>query len=164
MDRTETAIRGQGARRIGPRQVRDLILAASKAFKRQQALGLAEPGDTFDAWRRAQLWDCVREASFRAVTQGNFAAALNRFEFLAGGERRADPAEADRERRARWKLNRLLEDSAINARFGGEAGARAYAEALFTKIHRTSFADADARQIWQVFYTMNARAKKGGRE
>lgn len=160
MDRTETAIRGQGARRIGPRQVRDLILAATKAFKRQQSLGLTEPGETFDAWRKAQLWDAVREDSFRALTQGRFAEALARFAELAGGARYADPAAADRERRARWRLDRLLADPALNGRFGGEAGARAYAGALFAKIHRTSYADADARQIWQVFYTLNGRKGK----
>jgi len=159
MDRTETAIRGQGARLIDARQVRELILSASKAFKRQTAVGLAE-GEAFDAWRKAQLWDAVREVSFRSVTQGSFAAALNHFEMLSGGQRRADPAEADRERRARWRLNKLLEDPEINAKYGEANGARSYAEALFRKIHRTSMADADARQVWQVFFTLNGRAGK----
>ena len=163
MDRTEMAIRGQGARLIDARQVRDLILAASKAFKRQASLGLAENGETFDAWRKAQLWDAARKNSFRAVTQSEFAKALNHFEVLEGAAvRKADPEQADQERRARWKLNRLLADAAVNGRFGGEAGARAYAESLFRKIHRTSLADADARQIWQVFFTLNGRAKRDG--
>lgn len=160
MDRTDVAIAGQGARRICARQVRELIVTASRAFARQRALGLTDAGETFDAWRKAQLWDAVRETSFRALTQGRFAEALARFAELAGGARHADPAAADRERRARWRLDRLLADPALNGRFGGEAGARAYAGALFAKIHRTSYADADARQIWQVFYTLNGRKGK----
>ena len=100
MDRTERAIRGQGARLIDARQVRELILAASKAYKRQTAVGLAE-GETFDAWRKAQLWDAARETSFRAVTQGSFSAALNHFEGLAGGQRRADELAPPPDLRAR---------------------------------------------------------------
>jgi len=206
MDRTEAAIFGQGARVIDAAQVRRLILAARRAYDRQDELGLTD-GETFDAWRKAQLWDAVREDSFRAVTQGDYAAAMARFAELAGAAkradpaeadrerkaqlwdavredsfravtqgdyaaamarfaelagaaRRADPAEADRERRARWKLERLLADPLVNGRFGGEAGARAYAGTLFARIHRTSYADANARQIWQVYFTVQARKRK----
>jgi hypothetical protein len=155
MNRTQLAINAQGARPISKEQVRALIVTASAAWKRQRALGLTE--DTFDAWRKAALWDAVAESSFRAVTQGLYAQAMDHFAVLAGGQPKADPAAEDAERRARWKLQEVCGSLGAAFAFDGRENATAYARGLFRKIHRTSLEDATAGQIWQVIYTLNNR-------
>ena len=159
MERTQTAIYWQGARLVGKEQVRRLILAARAAHRRQYALGLTD--EPFDAWRGLALADAVPGVtSFRAVTQGSYADALAHFRRMAGGVAAVEPGYKDKERRARWRLSKTLSELADS--FGGADGARAYAERLFTSIHKTSSRDANASQIWNVIFTLRNRAKRKG--
>lgn len=158
----DRAVRAQGGSVVKPQQVKAMIVAAQRAYREQSQLGLVDDGVGFDAWRRAALHDIVGAAapsSFRAVTQRDFAAVMTYFRELAGGvaERSSAIRSGDEERRAKWALRRVEEETA--EAFGGVEGARRYADALFEKIHKTSRLVADAKQTWAVIFTMRGRAK-----
>lgn len=42
--------------------------------------------------------------------------------------------------------------------FGGRDGVAAYVADLFRSIHGTTMGEASARQVWQVLFTLRARA------
>ena len=158
----DKAVRAQGGSVVKPQQVKAMILAARRAYQEQSKLGLVDYGVDFDAWRRATLHDITGAAapsSFRAVTQRDFAAVMEYFRELAGGvaERSSAIKSGDEERRAKWALRRVEEETA--EAFGGVEGARRYADALFKKIHRTDRYAATAKKIWAVIFTMRGRAK-----
>lgn len=167
MDASDRAVQGAAAARISARQVRELILTANRAWREQCRLGLTE--DSFDTWRRGVLWDTVQQSSFRAMGQREFGLALGAFARLegaaeaSGGRGRAKAAAARREasgegdrRRAEWCLRR--ECGRLDGVFGGEGRALAYAEGLLGRVHRTSLADATAKQVWQALFTLRSRA------
>jgi hypothetical protein len=65
---------------------------------------------------------------------------------------------ADETRRAIWRLKVECKD--LGESFGGEEGAMRYANSLMEKIHKVKLADASAKQVWQVIFTLRSRAKK----
>ena len=159
----DKAVRAQGGSVVKPHQVKAMILAARRAYDVQAKAGLVDDGVGFDAWRRAALHDVVGAAapsSFRTVTQRDYAAVLDYFTELAGGESVSARAEkdADERRRALWALT--LAEGACEETFGGREGAHRYADALFGKIHRTDRHAATARQVWAVIFTLRNRAAK----
>ena len=157
----EEAIQAQGAFFLNREQVRELILAANDAHKKQTELGLTD--QPFDDWRKQTLWDLVCKASFRMVNQTDFNKALNGFQVLAGkrsvGHLNCSKVKAEDEtRRAIWRLKVECKD--LGESFGGEEGAMRYANSLMEKIHKVKLADASAKQVWQVIFTLRSRAKK----
>lgn len=156
---TERAIAAQAAYPLTAAQVRDLILAANRAWKEQRRYGLAD--EPFDVWRRAALHDACGRQSFRDVRQGEYGRVRSYLERLAGRKapaRRASgkPQAADEADRARWALER--ECAAQADAFGGLDGAEAYADALLGCIHKTTRGLATAKQLWQVLFTLRNRA------
>ncbi len=163
----DKAVRAQGGAVVKPQQVKAMVIAAHRAFKVQEKVGLVDDGEDFDTWRRAALHDIVGAAapsSFRAVTQRDFAAVMEYFARLAGdrtsdfGHRTSETTRDDETRRALWALT--LEEGESAEAFGGREGARCYADALFEKIHKTDRYAATAKQIWAVIFTLRNRAKK----
>lgn len=159
----DVAIAGQGNQIISKVQVRDLILSAQTAYKVNEKLGLAD--EPFDVWRKAALHDACGRQSYRDVRQAEFGKTLHYFLVLAGkkpGTRRAaaKPPGADEAGRARWSLDKECQEQAET--FGSYDGARMYAETLLQKIHKTTYDEATAKQLWQVMFTLRnrARAKK----
>ena len=163
-DAIDKAVRAQGGAVVKPHQVKDMILAARRAYKAQAEVGLVDDGVDFDAWRRATLHDVTGPASpdsFRAVTQRDYAAVMEYFGELAGDR----PARSNSKRttardelaRALWSLE--LVEGEVAGVLGGRDGARRYADALFRKIHKTSRYAATARQTWAVIFTLRMRAK-----
>ena len=130
----DRAVRAQGGAVVKPHQVKAMVLAARRAYKVQSDAGLVDDGVDFDSWRRATLHDVVGAAapdSFRAVTQRDYAAVV---EYFVEGE--------------------------VADAFGGREGARRYADALFTRIHKTDRFAATAKQTWAVIFTLRNRAAK----
>lgn len=160
----EAAVIAQGAFFLNREQVRELILAAQNAHRKQTELGLTD--QTFDDWRKQTLWDLVCKASFRTVNQTEFNKVLDGFGVLAG--RRTAQAHKpllqsqDEVRRAIWRLKEECRE--MGEAFGGEEGAMRYANALMEKIHKTKLHDASAKQIWQVIFTLRSRAKKQAKQ
>jgi hypothetical protein len=80
----ERAVAAQSGALLSARQVRDLILAASRAYQAQRKLGLAD--EPFDAWRKAARpaaederrrarWALARECRELAADFGGAAGA-----------------------------------------------------------------------------------------
>ena len=161
-DAIDRAVRAQGAAPLKPGQLRALVLAARRAWAAQTAAGLADGAEGFDAWRRAALHDVTGPAapdSFRALTQRDFPAALGYFRGLAGeGAPAPRDGAGDERRRALFALER--EERALAGAFGGAEGARRYADALLSRIHRTDRGAATARQLWAAAFTLRSRARK----
>ena len=182
----DKAVRAQGGAVVKPHQVQAMVIAAHRAFKAQQKLGLVEDGESFDAWRRATIHDVVGAAapsSFKAVTQRDYAAVMDYFGKLGGevGSCESGVVElgveelthplthsqlttrnSDEVRRALWSLT--LVEGEVEGALGGRDGARRYADALFAKIHRTDRLAASARQIWAVIFTLRQRARNKRRQ
>lgn len=161
MDRTDRVIANAGSSILWPDQVRALILAARKAWLRQQELGLTDDG--FDDWRKAALWDAVQVGSFRLVGQRQYGKALKYFAELAGRQapaaaRREISGEGDR-RRAEYILGQECSQMDAEGVFGEKGAAMAYAGSLFRQIHKTTLDAATARQVWQVIFTIRSRAR-----
>ncbi len=158
----DRAVRAQGGAVVKPHQVKAMVLAARRAYVVQSSVGLVDDGVDFDTWRKAAIHDIVGAAapsSFRAVTQRDYAAVIEYFMELAGGEAERSSAikSGDEQRRARWALRR--EEGEMAGAFGGREGAARYADALFAKIHKTDRFAATAKQIWAVIFTLRNRAK-----
>lgn len=183
MDNAERAVKGAAAAGINADEVRRLILAAQTAHKLQASLGLTE--DTFDVWRKGVLWDTVRRSSFRQLGQAEFGKAMKAFLLLGGKDappvrsgavrrfgkwdrtneaiaRNESSAEGDR-RRAEWCLKKECRDLQ-EAWDNDEAQAMAYAVVLLRTIHQLpqgrELANATAKQIWAVVFTMRTRARQ----
>lgn len=153
------AIDGAAGAPLSNEQKRELILAAQSACRVQTDLGLWSPADgDADAFRHAAAFDACGVASFRAMTQRQFPAALAYFRELAGGDGRGMLARAatDDARRALAALK--AECDRHQAEFGSAAGAWGYAQVLLRKIHRATPATATPRQVWQVLFTLRNRA------
>lgn len=159
----EQAIIAQGAFFLNKEQVRELILAANEAYRKQKELGLTDV--SFDDWRKTTLWDLVCKASFRTVNQTEFNKVLDGF-YVLSGKRTVQvhctiKQSADEVRRAIWRLKE--ECKVLAESFDGEEGAMRYANALMEKIHKVKLSDANAKQVWQVIFTLRSRAKKASR-
>lgn len=151
----DRAIEAQGAGPLTPLQIRTLAVEARRAWEVQRRLGLA-PED-FDAWRHAAVQDAAPgRRGLRDLTQADFVHVRDWLKELAGGARPVAKDGDDDARRARWRLRRTLD--ALAWAFGGKEEARRYADALFRDIHRTTFEEATARQVWQVVFTVKNRA------
>lgn len=139
------------------RQIRSAILSALRAW-RLQAKSI-DVG-TFDDFRHGALWDCVHKVSFRALTQRDYPAVRRHFAALAGETWRPSDARtpaADDRRRALYVLDATI--GKVADRFGGRAGAEAYARALMSRIYNTTLDAASVRQIWGVVFTLGNRNK-----
>lgn len=159
----DRAIEGARSAPLTAEQRRRLAIAARRAYETQAAVGIVE-GETFDEWRHACVRDATGRAGLTALTQRDYGPMMARLIELAGGSPRrrdwiaaAKPArrdDADRARRA------LKDECAAWAEvFGGAAQADAYATALLAMIHKTDWAGATARQLWQVLFTIRNRAR-----
>ena len=161
MDTTQRTIDGAAAAPLSNEQKQRLARVARRAFDAQVAIGLAD-GD-FDTWRHAAVWEHLHLAGLRNVTQRGYGTLMRRFLELAGipcpsrGPASRSP-DADDIRRARHALETTLTDQA--EAFGGRDGAASYAYSLFVKIHKTTLDRANARQIWQVMFTIKNRASR----
>ena len=169
LGKDEEAVIAQGAFFLNREQVRELILAAQQAWRKQTELGLTDI--PFEDWRKQTLWDLVCKASFRTVNQTEFNKCMDGFLVLAGkrapGPLNCTKVQADDEtRRAIWRLKETCKDLAEN--FGGEEGAMRYANSLMEKIHKVKLSAANAKQVWQVVFTLKNRAaahdKKASRQ
>jgi len=161
MRKDDVAIQAQGAFFLNREQVRELILEAQKAHRKQTELGLTD--QPFEDWRKQTLWDLICKASFRTVNQTEFNKALNGFMILSGKREAghlncSKSREADETRRAIWRLKEECKE--LGSSFGGEEGAMRYANSLVEKIHKVKLSDASAKQVWQVIFTLRSRAKK----
>lgn len=162
-DAIDRTVRAQGGAPVSPRQVRSLIVAASRAYDVQRRAGLVDDGEGFDTWRKGALHDVVGAGapdSFKAITQHDYAAVLDYFARLGDGEAHDAGAltSGDERCRAFWSLK--VEEGLAGDCFGGEDGARRYADALFRKIHRCARHEATARQVWAVIFTLRNRAAR----
>ena len=160
LGKDDEAIIGQGNATLTKVQIRDLILSAQTAYHVQQHAGLAD--EPFDIWRKAALHDVVGKASFRLVTQREYGRCIAYFVKLAGKKpttRRVatKSGAADECSRARWAFDDECHRQAET--FGSYEGARAYAESLLARIHRTTPSTATAKQLWQVVFTLRNRAR-----
>ena len=161
MDTTKRTIDGAAAAPLSSEQKQRLARVARQAYDAQSALGLVD-GD-FDAWRHAAVWEHLRVAGLRQVTQRGYGTMMRRFLELAGvpcptrGAAARSP-DADDIRRARHALETTLSDFAES--FGSRAGAVAYAHTLLVKIHKTTVDHATARQLWQTVFTLRNRARR----
>lgn len=159
----DNAIRAQGAAIVKPHQVQAMIIAARRAYKVQNDLGLVDEDVTFDLWRRATLHDVTgagSPSSFRAVTQRDYPRVIAYFEELAGdagGAHSCASVERDEWRRACWTLS--CTEETYSPMFGGIDDIKAYTDALFRDIHKTDRISATARQVWAVIITLKKRAK-----
>lgn len=156
----EAAIIAQGAFFLNKEQVRELILAANDAHRKQKELGLTDV--SFDDWRKMTLWDLVCKTSFRTINQTEFNTVLDGF-YVLSGKRTVQvhcsiKQSADEVRRAVWRLKEECKE--LGSSFGGEEGAMRYANSLVEKIHKVKLSNANAKQIWQVIFTLRSRAKK----
>jgi hypothetical protein len=161
LGKDEEAIIAQGAFFLNREQVKELILAAQDAWRKQKELGLTDL--PFEDWRKQTLWDMICKNSFRTVNQTEFNKALDGFFVLSGkrspGHLRCSKMQTnDEQRRAIWRLKETCKELAES--FDGEEGAMRYANSLIEKIHKTKLADATAKQIWQVIFTLKNRAGK----
>jgi hypothetical protein len=158
--RDEIAVQAQGAFFLHKEQVRELILEANAAHRKQKELGLTDMN--FDDWRKTTLWDIVCKASFRTVNQTEFNKVMDGFMVLSGKRQAhincSKAKHEDETRRAIWRLKEECKEFA--SAFGGEDGAMRYANSLMEKIHKVKLADASAKQVWQVIFTLRSRAKK----
>jgi len=157
----EIAVAAQGAFFLTREQVKEVILAAQNAWRKQTELGLTEM--PFEDWRKQTLWDLICKNSFRTVNQTEFNKALDGFYVLSGkrqpGHLHCSKMQTkDEQRRAIWRLKEECKELADS--FGGEEGAMRYANSLVEKIHKVKLCDASAKQVWQVIFTLKARAKK----
>lgn len=161
--RDDEAIAGSRATPLTSRQRQLLAAAARRAWVAQTKLGLGGSG-SFNDWRHEQCLLELGAAGLRELDQARYGRAMAHFLTLAGGTpRRGDwraagkrPARDDADR-ARWSLRR--ECTALAADFGSEAGADAYATSLLLRIHKTDWMSANAKQLWQVLFTMRNRAR-----
>jgi hypothetical protein len=157
----EIAVEAQGAFFLSREQVKELILAAQNAWRKQTELGLTD--QPFEDWRKQSLWDLICKSSFRTVNQTEFNKALDGF-FILSGKRQpghlncSKVKSADETRRAIWRLKEECKEAA--SAFGGEDGAMRYANSLMEKIHKVKLGDASAKQVWQVIFTLKNRSKK----
>lgn len=175
MNNAEKLITEMAAQPVTKIQVRDMILEAQAAWRKQAELGLAE--EPFDAWRHGALYDVCRKTSFREVGQHEFGAVLAHFERLAGKEPntrwgRSNHAIAAREctpegdrRRAEWLLRQEFASPLCVNAFGDAGLAEVYARSLLFRIYRkTAFADASAKELAQITFTLRSRARAKNRK
>jgi len=154
------AVVAQGETIITAKQVRALVITAKKAYEHQGSLGLIGPGETFDAWRKTVLIDISPYptiCSFRLIKQRDYRRINGHFRALGGLKADASPETNDEARRARWRLNRELEDLADV--FGGKAEAERYAAAIAWDQCKRPLDQLEAEEAWRIIFTLRKRAK-----
>lgn len=163
----DAAIEGARSKPLTAEQRQRLARCARRAYDAQVAVGIVD-GETFDDWRHAVVREATGRAGLRALMQRDYGPMMARLIALAGGSpRRGDwhaagkPAARDDADRARHALRKECDAQADL--FGGQAHAEAYAAALLGNIHKTTWSGADARQLWQVLFTIRNRARAKNR-
>lgn len=153
----DKSIDGAADAPLTARQIRAAILSALRAWRLQSK---TIDAGTFDDFRHGALFDCVQKVSFRTLTQRDYPAVRRHFAALAGETWRPSDARtpaADDRRRALYVLDATI--GKVANRFGGRAGAEAYARALLARIYHTTLDAASVRQIWGVVFTLGNRQK-----
>ncbi len=69
-----------------PAEIKPLVMAARKAYDRQQEAGLVDDRETFDAWRHTQCMAAVGRPGITACNHGDFRPLLAHFQTLAGDD------------------------------------------------------------------------------
>ena len=82
--RTETPKPPRG--NMKPAEIKPLVIAARKAFDRQQEAGLVEDCETFDSWRHRQCMEAVGRPGITACNHGDFQPLIAHFQTLAGDD------------------------------------------------------------------------------
>lgn len=159
----DAAIAGARESQLTAEQRQRLARCARRAYDCQAELGLTGEA-AFDAWRHEVVREATGRAGLRELTQREYGPVMARLIELAGGSpsRRewhaaAKPLHRDDADRARHALKD--ECDALAESFGGAAQADAYATSLLSRIHRTDWMSATARQLWQVLFTLRNRAR-----
>jgi hypothetical protein len=146
---------------LSNRQKADIAQAARVAYDRwpERAAFEALNGEftateRFEAWRREEQVKACGLRSLRAATQAHYGRLLAHFQALGG--RTAEAArtrgrDADNDRRvARYKLDQALRERGL------EVG---YAAAICRTQFRCSLAEASAKQLWKLVFTVRSRRK-----
>lgn len=144
---------------VTPAQVRALIVEARRAWAAQRRLGLAD--EPFDEWRRAALWDCCRESSFRKLDQGGFDLARPYFRKLAMADGAPFDEAAEQEagdlRRALFSFRGLCRRYDAEGLFA-PGGAAAYCDEIARDTWKRPVAELPADKVRLVSLTLAARA------
>lgn len=144
---------------VTPAQVRALIVEARRAWAAQRRLGLAE--EPFDEWRRAALWDCCRESSFRKLDQGGFDLARPYFRKLAMADGAPFDEAAEQEagdlRRALFSFRGLCRRYDAEGLFA-PGSAAAYCDEIARDTWKRPVAELPADKVRLVSLTLAARA------
>lgn len=175
-DVTQRCIDGAAGGLLTSAQRQRLAMLAGRAYDAQIRLGLYT--GTPDGFRHAAVFEHFGKSGVRALTQADYRYAVRMFLEMAGNaefERRTsevgNPLCAPRsdfrvpssdQSRARDALR--MECGRQAEAFGGEDGAHAYAVALLRRIHKTDLVGANARQLWQVFFTIRNRSRSKTRQ
>lgn len=133
-------------------QLKALAATARKAYDQLRDMGLVDA--TFDAWRKDILRKATKLTSFRDVTQESYFRAISAFkaclgEGQAGGKE--SPRVEQKLSQARWHLQKTFDEFHFD---------REYVLTLSeAKFKTRSLQSLDAKQIWQLVYTLRNRAK-----
>jgi hypothetical protein len=140
-------------------QKREIAIAARRAYdawSEREAFELinSELSRTacFEAWRRVEQGKATGIQRMTAMTQDHYAPALAHFVALAGDAGRATRVlarGADNDRRiARYKLDEALRERGLDP---------GYAAAICRRQFRRPLAEASAKQLWCLVYTVRSR-------
>jgi hypothetical protein len=70
--------------KMGKREIQPLVMAAREAYDYQNSLGNIDRGQTFDAWRRAEVKSKVGRDGLSACSHDDFKPLMGHFQLLAG--------------------------------------------------------------------------------
>lgn len=77
-------------------QIKSLQVEGNRAWKHETKLGLTT--DSYDAWRHAQVWKCVRREGLSDCTNSMYVKILNHFRTLRGASTKAAPQKWSKEK------------------------------------------------------------------
>lgn len=145
-----TAERGMSAR-LSNAEKRELSIQARAAWHKLSSAGAIDEDE--DAFRhRIAIQACGRRVS--EALRSDYHAISAAFLAMGGDTRRAlrvaERAETEPRRIALHKLNRALAEMQLNA---------SYAEAICMRQFKRPIAEASAKQIWALFYTVTNRGR-----
>jgi hypothetical protein len=128
---------------------------AKKGYTRAKDLDLTDESES--DWRgREAIAACGRRVS--EATNGDYLLLLAHFQNLSGDSGRAFSsvmrAEGDPKRQAMHKLTTELAKADLD---------QSYAEKICLDTYKCTLAQASAKQLWQLMYTVRNRAPKKGK-
>ena len=142
-------------------QKREISIAARRAYDvwaEREAFELINPELSrtacFEAWRHVEQGKACGVQSLRAATQAHYGRLLAHFQALGGNPvaaARTATRDADNDRRiARYKLDQALAERGLAAE---------YASAICRQQFRRTLAEATAKQLWCLVFTVRNRKK-----